>query len=380
MRLTDLAVGDFRSWRRAELQFEPGVNALVGPNGQGKTNLVEAIGYLATLGSHRVAGSEPLVRAGEDRAIVRGRIERGGRMVALDVEIAPGRNARARVNENPVRRQRDLLGQLRAVLFAPEDLALVKGDPAGRRHFLDTLLVQRTPRLAGTISDYERVLRQRASLLKSAAQARRAGRHIDLGTLDVWDAQLARHGAALWTAREALVAELAQPVAAMYETLAPGAGTASAAYTATAATQVTGGGADQPAPHDRQELLLQALSQVRSRELERGVNLVGPHRDDLALTLRGLPARGYASHGESWTLALALRLASFEVMERDEGGTPVLMLDDVFAELDDARRDALVEVTGRAEQVIVTAAVPADVPAALGGTTFHVERGVVERV
>ena len=373
MHLRRLAVVDFRSWEHAELYLEPGVSVLVGPNGVGKTNLAEAVGYLATLGSHRVATDAPLVRRGAERAVVRGAVVHRGRELAVEVEIAPGRPNRARVNRAPVPRARDVLGILRTVLFAPEDLALVRGDPDGRRRFLDDLLVARRPRYAAVRADYDRVLRQRSALLKTARAAGR-GAAADLRTLDVWDGHLARHGAALLAGRLDLLDGLAGPAVEAFAEVAPSSEPVALAYR-------TGLVEDGPVPRsagDLEPLLLAALARARRQEVERGVCLVGPHRDDLELRLGPGPAKGYASHGESWALALALRLASYRLLCADDA-EPVLILDDVFAELDARRRRALAGVAVRAEQVLVTAAVADDVPAELTGVRFAVSGAGIAR-
>ena len=373
MFIRHLSVADFRSWANAEVAFEPGPMVLVGANGQGKTNLVEAIGYLATLGSYRVPTDAPLVRAGAERATARAAVVSDGRELRVEIEIAPGRTNRARLNGAPMPRPREILGVLRTVIFAPEDLAVVRGDPGERRRFLDDLLVQRTPRLAGVRADYERVLKQRATLLKSAGTARRGGGTGDLRTLDVWDGHLAAHGAELLAARLELVDVLHPHVAAAYAQVAPASVPLGVSYVASTAL-----------PEQRDTAVLEAallseLARVRAHELERGVNLVGPHRDELLLTLGNTPVRGYASHGESWSTALALRLGAYEML-RDDGAEPVLILDDVFAELDSGRRDQLALVAGKAEQAIITAAVPSDVPEPLAGARFDVHDGEVRRV
>ncbi|WP_367133850.1 DNA replication/repair protein RecF [Saccharothrix sp. HUAS TT1] len=376
MYVRHLQVTDFRSWEHADLAFEPGVSVLVGRNGQGKTNLVEALGYVATLGSHRVATDAPLVRHGAPRAVVRTAVVNEGRELLVELEITPGRANRARINRGPVPRPRDVLGILRTVLFAPEDLALVRGDPGERRRFLDELLTTRAPRYAGVRSDYERVLKQRGALLKSV----RASRNADISTLDVWDGHLARHGAELLAARLDLVADIAPHVTAAYAEVAPESRPARIAYRSSLGEAfpdpVAGG------PHDREALedaLLAELHRVRGQEVERGVCLVGPHRDDLELALGELPAKGYASHGESWSFALALRLGGYELL-RAEGAEPVLVLDDVFAELDRGRRRQLAKVAAGAEQVFITAAVAEDVPEELDGLRFDVRHGEVRRV
>jgi DNA replication and repair protein RecF len=374
-----LTLVDFRSYVSAEVPLEPGATSFVGRNGQGKTNLVEAIDYLSRLGSHRVAADAPLVRAGADRALVRASVVRDGREAVLEVEINPGKANRARVNRADLPRARELVGLVRTVVFAPEDLALVKGDPSGRRSFLDDLLVMRTPRLAGVRHDYERVLKQRNSLLKTAGNARRGSSSSEsaLSTLGVWDAHLARSGAELLAARLQLVDALRPYVATAYDAVAQGAPRTDATMAYKSSLDLPAG-SDAPRPGRERlaEALLAEMARRRTEELERGVSLVGPHRDDLTLALGPLPVKGYASHGESWSMALALRLASYDLLRAD-GDDPVLILDDVFAELDGERRDRLAELVAGAEQVLVTAAVPADVPALLAGVRVDVADGKV---
>jgi DNA replication and repair protein RecF len=375
VHVAHLSLVDFRSYAELELPLEAGVTAFVGQNGQGKTNLVEAIGYLASLSSHRVAADQALVRAGAERAIIRAKVTREERTALLEVEINPGRANRARINSSPLPKPRELLGVLRTVLFAPEDLALVKGDPSDRRRFLDELLHLRTPRLAGVRADYDRILKQRNALLKSSGAARRSGRggENDLSTLEVWDEHLVSTGAELVAARLALVRELQPLVAQSYSSVAPSGGDATMAYRSTL-------GETLPHESDRAGLeasMRLALEEVRRQELDRGISLVGPHRDELVLTLQGLPAKGYASHGESWSFALALRLASYDLLRSEEspGAEPVLVLDDVFAELDVSRRERLAALVAGGEQVLVTAAVPEDVPALLAGERVDVTVG-----
>jgi DNA replication and repair protein RecF len=375
-----LTLVDFRSYATAEVALEPGATAFIGRNGQGKTNLVEAIDYLSRLSSHRVAGDAPLVRAGADRALVRAAVVRDGREAVLEVEINPGRSNRARVNRADLPRARELVGLVRTVVFAPDDLALVKGDPSGRRVFLDDLLVLRTPRLAGVRQDYERVLKQRNSLLKTAGNARRGSSSEEgaLSTLGVWNAHLARTGAEILAERLRLVAELRPYVGNAYATVARGATSDDAGLEYQPSLEI-GDLTDRVALTER---LLEELERRRPDELDRGVSLVGPHRDELALTLGNgegrLPVRGYASHGESWSFALALRLASYDLVRAD-GDDPILILDDVFAELDAERRGQLAELVAGAEQVLVTAAVAADVPEKLAGTRYLVADGQVTR-
>ena len=380
-----LSLLDYRSWPSAEVPLQPGVNVLIGRNGTGKTNLVEALGYLATLSSHRVATDAPLIRRGAERAVVRSAVVSDDRELLLEIEINNGRANRARINRAPLTRARDLLGVLRTVLFAPEDLALVRGDPAERRRFTDDLLIMRAPRMAGVRADYDRVLKQRNALLKTAGLARRGGG--ELATLDVWDEHLAAAGAELVHARLALIAELRPHVAAAYADLAGAGDAVGLVYRGTVpipdgdqepadANGATPEPVATPGIEALRESMLAALIRVRQSELDRGISLVGPHRDDLELVLGRGPAKGYASHGESWSFALALRLGSFALL-RSDGVDPILVLDDVFAELDTTRRDRLAVLVADAEQVVLTAAVQGDVPEVLGGVRLWVtDQGV----
>jgi DNA replication and repair protein RecF len=353
-----LGLRDFRSWAHADLELEPGRTVFVGPNGYGKTNLIEALWYSTTLGSHRVGTDAPLIRAGASRAVVSTIIVNEGRECAVDLEIATGRANKARLNRSPVRSTREVVGVLQAVLFAPEDLALVRGDPADRRRYLDDLATVRRPTVAGMRADYDKVLRQRTALLKSLSGARHRSDQAALDTLDVWDSRLAEYGGQLMAARIDLVNQLAPEVEKAYQLLAPGSRPASIAYRASLDV-----GLNSDTDQERLEAaLLAALSARRVAELERGMCLVGPHRDDLELRLGDQFAKGFASHGESWSFAVALRLAAYELLRAD-GSEPVLLLDDVFAELDTARRRALAAVAESAEQVLVTAAVLEDIPA-----------------
>mgnify|MGYP006270094077 CR=1 FL=1 len=372
MLVSRVRLTDYRSYPSVDIALEPGVTTLVGANGQGKTNLVEAIGYAATLSSHRVATDAPLVREGAQRAVIGVDAVRDDRDVLVEIEITPGRANRGRLNRSPVTRVRDVLGVVRTVLFAPEDLALVKSDPSERRRFLDEVLIQRAPRLQGVKSDYERVLKQRNALLKSAATARRNAPDAMIATLEVWDEQLAEAGAQLLQARTALLVDLEPRVATAYAGIAGPDMPVQLEYESSVATPVT------PTAQEWKTSMLEAISARRKDELDRGVSLVGPHRDDVRISLEGRPARGFASHGESWSLALALRLASLEVL-RSDGDEPILILDDVFAELDSQRRRHLIEQVMQSPQVLITAAVPADVPDEVGGQRLTVTRGRIER-
>lgn len=388
MHLRQLSLTDFRSYPSADIELSPGVTVLLGRNGQGKTNFVEAAGYVATLASHRVAQDAPLVRAGAQSAVVRAVVVRDGRETLVELEIVPGKANKARLNRSPVARQREVLGTLRTVLFAPEDLALVKGDPGERRRMLDDLLVARQPRWAAVRADYERALRQRNALLRSAAPlwretrgGRRGGgprlapgesledaRASALSTLEVFDTHLAQIGGALVYARLRLLRDLRPYLAEAYATISDSETVAAATYRSSfvaddLADRLAAG--EVPEQEEVVAGLLASIAQLRSQEQERGVSLVGPHRDDVQLDLGALPAKGYASHGESWSLALALRLAGFHLLRHDLGTDPVLVLDDVFAELDVGRRERLATLVADCEQVLVTAAVDADVPAPL---------------
>jgi len=397
-----LTLHDFRSYPVLEVELEPGVTSFVGRNGHGKTNIVEAIDYLSRLSSHRVAGDLPLVRRGAERAVVRAAVVRDERRAVLEIEINPGKSNRARVNRAQLPRARELLGLARTVLFAPDDLALVKGDPSERRAFADDLLVLHVgARYAGTRSDYDRVLKQRNTLLKTA-RIRGSAAEGALSTLEVWDAKLAALGAEIMAARSHLVEQLNPLLGKAYEAVARGATRDDATLTykpsfdETPEPQVVEQRAeradrrdqapqDEKQPHppppvpDPEQAMLAEIARRRPDELERGVSLVGPHRDDLVATLGELPVKGYASHGESWSFALAMRLASYELL-RSTGDDPVLILDDVFAELDTGRRAQLAELVAGAEQVLVTAAVLEDIPEALRGRRFEVADGKVTPV
>jgi DNA replication and repair protein RecF len=392
-----LTLASFRSYVSAELALTPGVTTLVGENGQGKTNLVEAIGYVSSLASHRVATDAPLVRFGADQAIIRCAVVRSGREQLVELEVNPGRANRARLGRAAQTRPRDILGVLRTVLFAPEDLALVKGDPGTRRRFVDDLLVARQPRWAGVRSDYERIVKQRNALLKSAAPVLRRGnrgahrprrpedestedaRAGALHTLDLWNSHLAQVGSQLLYARLRILRDLGPHLAEAYAQVSDGAGEARMQYASSlheaAAARI--GAGEVPEPTELADLVLESLEQARSAEIERGVGLVGPHRDDVVLTLGELPAKGYASHGESWSFALGLKLAAYRLLRSDLDDDPVLILDDVFAELDSGRRERLAAMIGDCEQVLITAAVGEDVPSSLGGQTFWVREGQV---
>jgi DNA replication and repair protein RecF len=392
MHVRRLELVDFRSYSEVAVDLEPGPCVLVGQNGVGKTNLVEALYYVATLSSHRVATDAPLVRAGAGRAVIRAAVVSEGRELLIELSIEPGKANRARLGRAPLPRTRDLVGVLRTVLFAPEDLSLVRGDPDQRRRFMDDLLVARQPRYAGVRADYDRVLKQRNALLRSAYLARRVGgTRPDLSTLDVWDLHLARVGSDLLAGRLELAASLVPHLTTAYRAVSYGGPGRDCDVVRDAGLRyVAARGADparldvpidgpRPGREELEAALGDALARVRRSEIERGTTLVGPHRDDLVLSIGELPAKGYASHGEAWSFALALKLASYELL-RAAGIEPVLVLDDVFSELDAGRRERLAELVCDASQVLVTCAVDADVPRGLRGVRFSVSDRGVRRV
>jgi DNA replication and repair protein RecF len=392
MYVRRLELVDFRSYSEAAVDLEPGPCVLIGQNGVGKTNLIEALHYVATLSSHRVALDAPLVRAGASRAVIRVVVAHEGRELLVELSIEPGKANRARLGRSPLTRARDVLGALRMVLFAPEDLALVRGDPEQRRRFIDDLLVARQPRYAGIRADYDRVLKQRNALLRSAYLARRVGgTRTDLSTLDVWDLHLAQVGAQLLTGRLELAAALVPHLTTAYRAVSydvPRQGTGAvrdaglryfAARGAEPAKLCVPIDGQRPGREELEATMADALARARRSEIERGTTLVGPHRDDLVLSIGELPAKGYASHGESWSFALALKLASYGLL-RAGGIEPVLVLDDVFSELDAGRRERLAELVRDASQVLVTCAVDADVPVGLRGTRFSVSDQGVQRL
>ncbi|HEU5224083.1 MAG TPA: DNA replication/repair protein RecF [Candidatus Lumbricidophila sp.] len=406
MHLARLSLTNFRNYRSADLEFSPGITVVLGPNGQGKTNLVESVAYLATLGSHRVSSDAPLIRAGEDAAIVRARAQHEDRSVLLELQLNRSGANRAQINKAPAK-TRDLPRYVHTVVFAPEDLAIVRGEPAVRRRLMDELLAQRSPRMLGVLADYDRALRQRNSLLKTAKVR---GSDAALSTLDVWDERLVTFGAAIIDARDQLIADLAAPVTEAYRTIVDadhqpkisavrsidgvdpetddprGAGSPTAPVSVSGVGVVAAQGpagvaplhAEAPSVPSTIDRFLAALRAGRRAELERGLTLVGPHRDDLRIELNGLPAKGFASHGESWSLALALRLASIELLRRDATtGDPIVVLDDVFAELDRARRARLATAVATYEQVLITAAVAEDVPEELSARVIRIQSGEV---
>lgn len=365
MFLSYLHLTNFRSYESLELPLTPGVTSFIGSNGEGKTNIVEAVGFLAYLRSHRTASDNPLIQLEHEKAYIRAKVNTGGRAELLEIEINQGKANRARINQQPVRSTRELLGHLRAVLFTPEDLALVKGDPTERRDYLDTLLISRTPRYAGVIADYEKALKQRNVLLKSRPHDR---------DLLPWDEHIARFGSQLIAARLELISDLLPYVIASYKEISQG-DDIDARYKSSQDLQGKNA-------LDLETEISELIPELRRAEHERGVTLIGPHRDDLLLTLGPTSVKGYASQGESWSYALALRMGAYQLLSADglgEGAQPLLILDDVFSELDSGRRGALLTLIESSEQVLVTAAVEEDLPKEFNDNRFYVREGRVQQ-
>lgn len=391
MIATHLSLSDFRNYRSAEVALAAGSNLFLGSNGQGKTNLVESLGYLSTLGSHRISTDHAMIRQGTDAAIIRAHVEHEERQLLAEVQINRTGANRAQINRSVIK-TRELPRYFSSVLFAPEDLALIRGEPSGRRRFLDELLVLRSPRYSGVMTDYERVLKQRNSLLRSArASGIKVGQ---LTTLEIWDERLIALGSELVEARTGLVAQLLPDLSAAYESVAGDNHHATlSSYLTISDPEMAGAGSERDGEDGSKQIrrgddpvsaeeaatgFRTVLDRLRRKELDRGITLVGPHRDDLVLELNGMPARGYASHGESWSFALSLKLASAQLLRRESStGDPVLMLDDVFAELDESRRARLASAVHDFEQVLITAAVYEDVPEELTGNTVRIEAGTI---
>ena len=359
MFVSHLSLTDFRSYSNLELSFKPGQNIFIGENGEGKTNIIESLMYLALLSSHRISSDQPLVKLGAERAYVRAKVESGERTTLVELEINASKANRAKVNKNPVRSQKELVGIAKSICFSPEDLDLVRGDPSERRSFLDQLLVQRSPRLAGVISDYERALKQRNSLLKSRAPQ---------SSLTPWDEHLANFGGEVIAGRLKLISEIEPLFQEAYKNLSEKK-VARLGYKSSVTNADTN-------KDENKERILAAIAEINPQERERGISLIGPHRDDLLLNLGDHPVKGYASHGESWSIALALRLASYQLFIND-GDKPILILDDVFSELDENRREKLIEISQSAEQTFITVAVENDLPKSIKGAKFKVTTGKV---
>ena len=392
MFIKHLELNNFRNYLKADVALSAGVNLLVGPNGQGKTNIVEAIRYLSTLSSHRVAGYIPMIKQDAGQAVVRALASHDDRDVLLELELNRDNPNKARINKSPAQKVRDVLGYVNSVTFAPEDLDIIKRDPSNRRAFIDELIVQVWPRFAGVYADYERVLKQRNTLLKSARQTGAKGSA--LSTLDAWDQSLISYGSEIIAARVDLIERLRPHLFTAYQSIAIANNEPKILIKSSLLSASIPSFYEEDESSDNweaeflqtgeraeiEELFRLKLQSVRPKELERGITLVGPHRDDLVLLLGTLPAKGYASHGESWSYALALRLASIELLRNEtRSGDPILILDDVFAELDAGRRERLAAMVKNNEQVLITAAVAEDIPKELVATVFNVKAGEVTR-
>jgi DNA replication and repair protein RecF len=362
MFVSHLSLADFRSYSSLELSLKPGQNIFIGENGEGKTNIIEALMYLALLSSHRISSDQPLVKLGSERAYVRAKVESDERTSLVELEINAAKANRAKVNQNPVRSQKELLGIVKCICFSPEDLDLVRGDPSERRSFLDQLLIQRSPRLAGVIADYERALKQRNSLLKSRAPQ---------SSLEPWNEHLANFGGELIAGRLALIADLEPVFQNSYKNLSEKK-SARLGYKSSITEPTTN-------KELNKNKILETINEITNQERERGISLVGPHRDDLLLFLGDHPVKGYASHGESWSIALALRLASYQLFIND-GEKPILILDDVFSELDEGRREKLLAISNTAEQTFITVAVANDLPNQITGSKYKVTSGKVAAI
>lgn len=372
MHVISLTAVDFRSYSFVEINLNKGVTTFIGSNGQGKTNLIEAISYCATLSSHRVSQDLPLIKQNQPRAIIRTGVKYLERTNWIEIEIWPNKSNKAKLNGSECKKTKEVLGVLQTITFSPEDLIIVKGDPGDRRYFLDDLLVQKSPSFIGIKSDYEKVLKQRNALLKSSYSARRNNLESVLSTLEIWNEQLLNFGSQITLARFELINELLPHVVKTYTEIAPNSKTLNIKYLPSVTT-------DEMTLGNIRMQMQEQLKLKQNDELDRGLTLVGPHRDEMEISIGELPAKGYASHGESWSVSLSLKLASFDLLkENSSAGDPVLILDDVFAELDSARRNHLVQRIHSVEQVLITAAVAQDVPNELGGVKLLVANGKVE--
>ena len=360
MHLSHLSLKNFRSYSELELPLNPGITIFLGRNGEGKTNIVESILYLAFLSSHRTSGDLPLVKLGESAAYTRAKIQHPEREILVELEINGEKANRARINQNPIRSQKELFGLIQCIYFSPEDMDLVRGDPSERRRFIDQILTLRSPRLAGVISDYERAVRQRNALLKTRANS---------AALEPWDQQVAKYGAEIIAARTTLLEEFNPFFTKVYSNISPEK-PAHIKYKSSIENPST-------SPEENFQIIIQKMGEIRSQEIDRGLTLVGPHKDDLLLHLGDHLVKGYASHGESWSIALSLKLAAYQLLLH-EGTKPILILDDVFSELDEERREQLISLAKSAEQTFITVAVEGDLPKDLQGTTYIVKNGSVK--
>ncbi len=362
MLITNLNLNNYRSYTTLDLSLDPGVSIFVGKNGEGKTNIAEAVLYLTFLSSHRASGNTPLIKLGNQSAYIRAKIKYPEREILVELEINSDKANRAKVNQNQVRSQKEIFGIVQTIYFSPEDLDIVRGDPSECRRFIDQLLTLRSPRIAGVISDYERAVKQRNSLLKTRAS---------IDALNPWDKQVAELGGELITLRMLALDELKPIFNQVYKGISE----------TKPAEIVYKSSIENPSLNQREnsEKILERLINNRGAELERGLTLTGPHRDDLLLILGDHLVKGYASHGESWSIALSLKLATYNLLKSD-GLSPILILDDVFSELDEERRERLVEIAKAAEQTIITVAVENDLPKSITGTKYLVRSGMVSKL
>ena len=362
MLITNLNLNNYRSYTTLDLSLDPGVSIFVGKNGEGKTNIAEAVLYLTFLSSHRASGNTPLIKLGNQSAYIRAKVKYPEREILVELEINSDKANRAKVNQNQVRSQKEIFGIVQTIYFSPEDLDIVRGDPSERRRFIDQLLTLRSPRIAGVISDYERAVKQRNSLLKTRASA---------DALNPWDKQVAELGGELITLRMLALDELKPIFNQVYKDISD----------TKPAEIVYKSSIENPSlnQEENSEKIMERLVNNRGAELERGLTLTGPHRDDLLLILGDHLVKGYASHGESWSIALSLKLATYNLLKSD-GLSPILILDDVFSELDEERRERLAEIAKGADQTIITVAVENDLPKSITGTKYLVRAGMVSKL
>jgi DNA replication and repair protein RecF len=360
--ITNLNLNNYRSYTTLDLSLDPGVSIFVGKNGEGKTNIAEAVLYLTFLSSHRANGNTPLIKLGNQSAYIRAKVKYPEREILVELEINSDKANRAKVNQNQVRSQKEIFGIVQTIYFSPEDLDIVRGDPSERRRFIDQLLTLRSPRIAGVISDYERAVKQRNSLLKTRAST---------DALNPWDKQVAELGGELITLRMLALDELKPIFNQVYKDISD----------TKPAEIVYKSSIENPSLNqdENSEKIMERLVNNRGAELDRGLTLTGPHRDDLLLILGDHLVKGYASHGESWSIALSLKLATYNLLKSD-GLSPILILDDVFSELDEERRERLAEIAKGADQTIITVAVENDLPKSIIGTKYLVRAGAVSKL
>ena len=362
MLITNLNLTNYRSYTNLDQPLTNGISIFVGKNGEGKTNIAESILYLTFLSSHRASSNTPLVKLGNTSAYIRAKVKYPEREILVELEINSEKANRAKINQNPVRSQKEIFGIVQSIYFSPEDLDIVRGDPSERRRFIDQLLTLRSPRVAGIITDYDRAVKQRNSLLKTRANP---------DSLSAWDSQVADFGGQLIALRMAALSELKPIFNNVYKDISD----------SKPAEIIYKSSIENPTEDasENTNKIMEKLISNRGAELERGLTLTGPHRDDLTLILGDHLVKGYASHGESWAIALSLKLATYNLLKSD-GLSPILILDDVFSELDEERREKLAQIAESAEQTLITVAVENDLPKLLTGTKYLVKSGTVTKV